>query len=131
MSYKLLIFNKSFWFLFFFISSALLFSQRNDLKLIKNRIYLKLIDKEIDYDNLKTVIEAFDGEKWPTIKYEDVSREGFDNRIHTSNMVNLAIAFKNSKSKYHNKKRLKEILDKALEFWCSNDFIGTIGGITK
>ena len=124
MSYKLLIFNKSFWFLFFFIFSSLLFSQRNDLKLIKNRIYLKLIDKEIDYDNLKTVIEAFDGEKWPTIKYEDVSREGFDNRIHTSNMVNLAIAFKNSKSKYHNKKRLKEILDKALEFWCSNDFIG-------
>ncbi len=124
MTYKLLISKKSFWFLLFFISLSAVSSQENDLKLIKNRIYLNLIDKEINYVNLEKLIQKFDGEEWPNIKYEDVSREGFENRIHTSNMVKLAIAFKNQKSKYHNKKKLKEILDKALGFWCTNDFIG-------
>ena len=124
MYYKSLISKKSFWFLLFFISLSTVFSQGNDLTLIKNRIYLNLINKKINFNNLEKVIKEFDGEKWPNIKYEDVSREGFDNRIHTSNMVELAIAFKNQKSKYHNKKRLKEILDKTLGFWCSNDFIG-------
>ena len=124
MHYKLLIPKKSFWFLLFFISLSSVFSQGNDLILIKNRIYLSLINKEINFNNLEKVIKEFDGEKWPNIKYEDVSREGFDNRIHTSNMVELAIAFKNPKSKYHNKKRLKGILDSALVFWCKNDFIG-------
>ena len=124
MHYMVLISKRFFWFLLFFISLSSVFSQESEIALIKNRIYLNLIDKEISYINLEKIIQEFDGEKWPNIKYEDVSREGFDNRIHTSNMVELAIAFKNPKSKYHNKKKLKEILDKALGFWCTNDFIG-------
>ena len=91
MYYKLLISKKFFLFLLFFISSSSVFSQGNNLKLIKNRIYLNLIYKEINYVNLEKVIETFDGEKWPNIKYKDVSLYK-----HQSDMIKT---FKNNAEK--------------------------------
>jgi hypothetical protein len=82
-------------------------AQQNDLEIIRNRIYNQILDSYSgDNNNLNSkvfddlminqILDDFDGEKWPKIHYSDVSREGFDNRIHLNNLVRMGVAYKNS-----------------------------------
>ena len=124
---------KSLFAFFFGLNSAIVSSQENDFKVIKNRIYQVLIsnDSNLSFpytfttdEELEKTLNEFDGEKWPSIDYEDVSRENFDNRIHTRNLVILASSYKNVKSKYFKNSKVKRTIISALKFWCENDFIG-------
>ncbi len=110
-------------------------AQQNDLEIIRNRIYNQILDSYSgDNNNLNSkvfddlminqILDDFDGEKWPKIDYSDVSREGFDNRIHLNNLVRMGVAYKNSLSKYYGDKTLIKKIIKGLQFWCENDFIG-------
>ena len=108
------IFFKSLFAFFFGLNSAIVSSQENDFKVIKNRIYQVLIsnDSNLSFpytfttdEELEKTLNEFDGEKWPSIEYKDVSRENFDNRIHTRNLVILASSYKNVKSKYFKNSR--------------------------
>ena len=110
-------------------------AQQNDLEIIRNRIYNQILDSYSgDNNNLNSkvfddlminqILDDFDGEKWPKIHYSDVSREGFDNRIHLNNLVRMGVAYKNSLSKYYGDKTLIKKIIKGLQFWCENDFIG-------
>lgn len=112
-----------------------LWAQQNDLETIKNRIYNQiLVSYSGDKNKLNTkgfddlmidqILADFDGEKWPQIHYSDVSREGFDNRIHLYNLVKMGVAYKSSLSKYYGNKTLIKNIIKGLQFWCENDFIG-------
>ncbi len=110
-------------------------AQHNSLDLIKTRVYNSIIadysdhsvkDKETHFDDgaIDTILSEFDGEKWPYIHYDDVSREGFDNGIHLNNLVKMAVAYKVGSSKYFKDKvMLGKIID-GLRFWCDSDFIG-------
>ena len=120
--------------LIFLIVLTNLNAQDNSIQIVRSRIYHGIINEHlsnsskaisVDFDStIKTILSGFDGEKWPSINYSDVTREGFDNRIHLSNLVNMAVAYKSSASKYHLDKKLWRKIINALKFWCENDFVG-------
>ncbi len=119
--------------IFFSLNLSICLSQENDIKLIKDRIYQVLIsnDSNLSFpytfttdEELDKILNEFDGEKWPYIEYDDISRENFDNRIHTRNLVILASSYKNMNSKYFNNSKVKRTIISGLKFWCDNDFIG-------
>ena len=109
-------------------------AQENSIEIIKSRIYHSIINDHLstssnatseDFDQkIQMILSDFDGEKWPYIQYSDVSREGFDNRIHLNNLVEIAIAFKSSSSKYYKDNLLLEKIINGLRFWCEYDFVG-------
>ena len=124
---------KQLFMIFFSLNLTICLSQESDIKLIKDRIYQVLIsnDSNLSFpytfttdEELDKVLNEFDGEKWPSIEYDDVSRENFDNRFHTRNLVILASSYKNVNSKYFKKPKVKRTIISALKFWCDNDFIG-------
>ena len=121
--------------------------QSSDIDIIRDRVYHSILvnystntiyssgrdvgivglsSKESGFDNeaIKKILSDFDGDKWPYIHYEDVSREGFDNTIHLNNLLRLAVAYKSSPSNYFNDKNILKTIIKGLWFWCDNDFIG-------
>ena len=108
-------------------------AQSSDLDTIKKRVYLSILDSYsssssdrsgFDDTEVKKILSDFDGEKWPYIHYEDVSREGFDNRIHLDHLLRMAVAYKIDSSKYFNNKDVLKTIIKGLDFWCDKDFIG-------
>tara|TARA_B100001063_G_scaffold247359_1_gene293223 strand:- start:6994 stop:9240 length:2247 start_codon:yes stop_codon:yes gene_type:complete len=109
-------------------------AQETEINTIKSRIYQSIIEDHLnapsnatieDFDeNINQISSDFDGEKWSFIQYSDVSREGFDNRIHLNNLVKMAIAYKSNASKYFKDKPLFQKIVNGLHFWCKNDFVG-------
>jgi chondroitin AC lyase len=109
-------------------------AQETGINTIKSRIYQSIIEDHLnapsnatieDFDeNINQISSDFDGEKWPFIQYSDVSREGFDNRIHLNNLVKMAVAYKSNASKYFKDKSLFQKIINGLHFWCKNDFVG-------
>tara|TARA_B100001059_G_scaffold107391_1_gene107080 strand:+ start:43123 stop:45369 length:2247 start_codon:yes stop_codon:yes gene_type:complete len=109
-------------------------AQETEINTIKSRIYQSIIEDHLnapsnatieDFDeNINQISSDFDGEKWSFIQYSDVSREGFDNRIHLNNLVKMAIAYKSNASKYFKDKSLFQKIVNGLHFWCKNDFVG-------
>lgn len=79
-------------------------AQETGINTIKSRIYQSIIEDHLnapsndtieDFDeNINQISSDFDGEKWSFIQYSDVSREGFDNRIHLNNLVKLLLLTK-------------------------------------
>ena len=129
--------------LFFYNKVALLLlfnfnflnSQSSDIDIIRDRVYHTILDNYnysvfsstesgFDDDAIKKILSDFDGNKWPYIRYEDVSREGFDNTIHLNNLLRLAVAYKSSASNYFNDNNILKTIIGGLKFWCDNDFIG-------
>ncbi len=129
--------------LFFYNKVALLLifnfnflnSQSSDIDIIRDRVYHTILDNYnysvfsstesgFDDDAIKKILSDFDGNKWPYIRYEDVSREGFDNTIHLNNLLRLAVAYKSSASNYFNDNNILKTIIRGLKFWCDNDFIG-------
>lgn len=115
------------------LSFSCINGQTSDINIIKNRIYQSILNtysgdssNELDFDNeaVEKILLDFDGEKWPYIHYEDVSREGFDNTIHLNHLLRMAVAYKSSKSNYLNDKKILKTIIKGLKFWCDNDFVG-------
>src|SRR6056300_451756 len=112
--------------LFFSLLSWQAFAQQTDIEVIKSRVYNAITSNYIDSDapaltasfdgEVKTILSEFDGEKWPYIHYEDVSREGFDNTIHLYNLLKMAVAYKSPQSQYFNKKSLFKNIEKGLNF---------------
>ena len=109
-------------------------AQETSIKIIKSRVYQSIIENHlngysnstmVNFDeNINQISSDFDGEKWPFIKYSDVSREGFDNGIHLNNLVKMAVAYKSNTSKHFKDKSLFQKIVNGLYFWCKNDFVG-------
>ena len=107
--------------------------QSSDIDIIRDRVYhstllnysgLSSMESGFDNEAIKKILSDFDGDKWPYIHYEDVSREGFDNTIHLNNLLRLAVAYKSSASNYFYDKNILKTIIRGLRFWCDNDFIG-------
>ena len=99
-------------------------AMRSDMELIKKRVVESLMKSPVDDDEIQILIDTLkeDG-TWPGIDYEDVSREGFLHRIHASNMLLLAKAYKTKSSKFHKGRKVKEAIERALKNWVDNDYI--------
>lgn len=121
MKYRLLSFT-----IFFFISS---FKQAGaqtdtDLETIRNRFIQEILDKPVDEAKVAKAIKTLDTNgSWPDINYQDVSRTGFENRVHLENMVEMSRAYKKEGNPYTGNPPLKQAILKALDYWLQNDFI--------
>jgi chondroitin AC lyase len=91
----------------------------DDVELIRARIISDLLEPTDSPDEIKKLAATIrpDG-SWPGIDYKDVSRTGFEHRIHLENMVTLSRAVR----KNHDA-AAKKAVSAALDFWIKNDFI--------
>lgn len=96
---------------------------QSNIQLIKKRVVNELMTGAVDDDEIGVLTETLraDG-TWPSINYENVSREGFEHRIHTANMVLLARAYKTKSSKYYKNKKVKQSIERALQNWVEHDY---------
>ena len=112
---------------FFPLFGLMLFCQvalgDSDIEAIKKRVVSELMKPEVDDDEVTKLVQSIkeDG-TWPGIDYSNVSREGFEHRYHSGNMVKLARAYKNKFSKYYRKKKVKATINLALKNWVDNDY---------
>ncbi len=108
--------------LIFWFSSFVIYAQK-DIQIVKERIYKEAMKPRVDDSQVGTLLETLkeDG-TWPGIDYENVSREGFEHRYHSSNLVTLARAYKNKSSKFYKKKKVKSAIELALRNWVDNDY---------
>jgi len=90
---------------------------------IKKRIVESIMNQNVDDDRVEKLVNSLskDG-TWPDINYADVSREGFQNRIHHDNMVKMARAYKTPTSKFYQSKKLKSSIELALKHWVEKDY---------
>src|SRR5690554_3788734 len=101
-------------------------AQTNDFKIIKERVLEELMKTGADDQRVDLILGrmATDG-SFQDINYEDLSRTaGFPHRRHTSDLVNLAKAYRNAHSKFHRSDQLREKIITSLGYWVSHDFVG-------
>ncbi|NBC03363.1 MAG: chondroitin lyase [Bacteroidetes bacterium] len=110
--------------IYLLVSSFIVYSNESDLDKIRGRIVEEIILQKVDDAKVKSLVNSFrnDG-TWPGINYQDLSRTGFEHRIHSDNIVTLARAWANPKSEFYRSDKVKQIIKLALEFWARNDFI--------
>jgi chondroitin AC lyase len=100
------------------------FGAPTDFEIIRQRVVAELMKPPVDDTRIQSLIEEQhpDG-TWPGINYQDVSREGFEHRIHLSNMVALGRAYKTKSSRFYKSKKVKSAIDLALKNWVEHDYI--------
>jgi chondroitin AC lyase len=91
---------------------------------IKSRVIEAIMNHPVDDAKISKLLVTLqpDG-TWPDIDYTDVSREGFDNRRHHANLVEMARAYKTKTSKFFNDKKVKSAIELALKHWVEKDYI--------
>ncbi|WP_163324098.1 polysaccharide lyase family 8 super-sandwich domain-containing protein [Draconibacterium mangrovi] len=108
--------------LFFCCASFMAYAQ-NDIQIVKDRIYKELMKSEVDDAQIETLLQTLkDDGTWPGIDYSNVSREGFEHRLHTAYLVSLASAFKSKSSEYYKKKKVKAAIELGLKNWVEHDY---------
>ena len=123
--------NRILGLIFCMIISTQAFGQQ-DLQKIKTHITKELLKVQYsDYytklsDSLteKALSEIKKDGSWPEINYEDLSLTGFEHRYHIENLSTMALSYSKTSSAFYKNKELKNAINKALIFWCKNDFIG-------
>ena len=95
----------------------------NDIKTIQERIVAELLENEINPEEIEELLKTqLENGTWPRINYEDVSRTGFEHRLHTGNMVTLSRAYAKRVSKYRGNKHVLNAIEKALANWVEHDY---------
>jgi chondroitin AC lyase len=95
-----------------------------DLELIRKKITVELADQKINIEYAKSLISSIqqDG-SWPDINYRDLSRIGYENGRHLSNIWLLCSAYKVPSSPLAGNAELYQVIVQAINFWTRNDFI--------
>lgn len=116
--------KKTLFITLFLCSLVSIFAAKPDIDIIKNRVIKEIMKSPVNDDEIQTIISTLKNDgTWPGIDYEDVSREGFSHRIHASNMLDLARAYKTKSSKFHKNKNVKNAIALALKHWVDKDYI--------
>lgn len=94
-----------------------------DFETIKKRVVDAIMNQEVDDNRVEKLLATLgeDG-TWSDINYADVSREGFQNRVHHENMVRMARAYKTPSSEFYQNKKLKSAIELALKHWVEKDY---------
>jgi len=97
---------------------------QNDFKVVKQRVVSEIMETPVN-DSIVTVLMKTikeDG-SWPGIDYVDVSNTGFEHRTHLSNLLKMSLAYNKKGSQYYRSRKLKQLINGSLKFWCDHDFI--------
>jgi len=99
------------------------FAEPSGFDTIKKRVIEAIMNHDVDDNRVAYLVNTLskDG-TWPDINYADVSREGFQNRVHHENMVQMARAYKTPSSKFYQNKKLKSAIELALKHWVEKDY---------
>jgi chondroitin AC lyase len=114
---------KIFYLLVIFTTSGEV-NAKNDFEVVKQRVVSEIMKTPVN-DSLVTVLMNTikeDG-SWPGINYVDVSNTGFEHRTHLSNLVEMSLAYNKKGSQYYRNRKLKQLINGSLKFWCDHDFI--------
>lgn len=97
-----------------------------DLDTIRNRVLEELLDQDIEPDEIQALIHTINEDgSWPGIDYDDVSRTGFQQKAHVTNIKNLSLAYRKPDSAFHGDAGLKKALALAIDYWADHDFIAS------
>lgn len=101
-------------------------AQNKDLKIIKDRIVADLMATNVDDGMVEALMARMkDDGSFRGINYDDLSRTaGFPQGGHTRDLVYMARAHQNVKSRFYKSKPLKDLIEKGLAFWVKHDFVG-------
>lgn len=117
------LFLKTGVFLFLILSLLTAKAVDKDFETIKKRVIATVMNPSVDDSQIeKLLLTLKEDGTWPGIDYSNVSREGFEHRIHSSNLVALARAYKSKSSKYYKKKKVKAAIELALKNWVEHDY---------
>ncbi|MBX2843834.1 MAG: chondroitin lyase [Flammeovirgaceae bacterium] len=109
--------------LFFLLFTHIAFS-KSDIEIVRQRVIEETLRITVEDQTVKQIFtDLSEDGSWNYVNYTDVSRTGFENRIHLSNMVLMARAYKSKKSSFHKNKKLKFAIESSLNFWVERDFI--------
>jgi len=97
---------------------------QKDLQIIKARLIKASLMAETE-DSLveESMATMSDEGYWPEINYTDLSLTGYEHRIHIENLSAMALSYSKKESRFYKDEKLKADINKALRFWCNNDFI--------
>ena len=110
-------------FLFLLIFTATLYAQ-SDFDIVKKRVVDDIMTSPADDTRITQLIRTIrDDGTWPNINYEDISRTGFEHRIHLSNIKEMSLAYKTSDSEYYQSSHLKALIFKSMRHWCDTDYV--------
>lgn len=99
-------------------------SGKSDIEIVKERVTQELLPSKVDDAAVSQLLETLQADgTWPGINYQDVSRTGFEHRLHLANMVTLARAYQTKTSSFFRKKSLKQEIERALNHWVSKDYL--------
>ena len=95
-----------------------------DLEILRKRVTEEIMDQRINREYVKTLVATLqpDG-SWPDINYTDLSRIGYENGRHLSNIWQMCAAYKIPSSPLAGDQELLKATAKAINFWTVNDFI--------
>ncbi len=113
-------------FLFITIAPSEPLLRLDDFATIKQRVVDELMKSTVHDDRVDEILGRMqeDG-SFADINYLDLSRRaGFPHRRHTSDLVYLAKAYKNSDSDYYRDLPLKQRIVTSLRYWVDHDFVG-------
>jgi chondroitin AC lyase len=114
---------KIFCILVIFASSRAVIAQ-NDFEVVKQRVVSEIMETPVNDSIVTELMKSIkeDG-SWPGIDYVDVSNTGFEHRTHLSNLVEMSLAYNKKESRYYKSKKLKQVINRSLKYWCDHDFI--------
>ena len=95
-----------------------------ELDLIRKRLRTEVLASFVDETQVAAWVAALqqDG-SWPDINYEDLSRTGYENRLHVSRLLQMGLAYKKPGSAHFAQAKLKQAIGSAIDFWTAHDFI--------
>jgi chondroitin AC lyase len=117
-------FNKSLLIIILLFNGLSGSGANSDLEIIRNKVIAGLMAPAVDVTQTKAIMASLrpDG-TWPGIDYKDVSKTGFQHRIHLYNLVTLGRAYQKKGTKLKGDPKLKKAIYAALDYWLANDFI--------
>ena len=95
-----------------------------DMEIIRQRIIVELIESKVDDEIVNKLVNSIkDDGSWPGINYVDVSRIGYEQVRHVSNLYVLAVGYKKPESSFYGNADVLKVIKSAVDFWTKNDFI--------
>lgn len=105
------------------VGSSLGYS-RSNLELLRNRVMQDKLSGSVSEAEVRDLIKTLHPEGyWPSINYEDVSRIGFEHRVHVVNIQVMSLAYRSTNSPLKGLPSLKSGIDAAIDFWLNHDFV--------
>jgi chondroitin AC lyase len=106
------------------LSISWILHARTDIEIVNQRVLAEILREPVDEMMVSELVQTLNPDgSWPGINYNDLSRTGFENRIHLVNLEMLSLAYQKKSSSFYHNTKVRALVNKALKFWCDHDFI--------